>query len=115
MTDKEIAGKLGVTEVVIKYYRMNSMLWKNHKGTAKSTFRKKAFKLYGEKCEVCSIDICDWHHIVPKSRDPKDWCILCPTCHAVISRGLVKIDKRNDIKDKLKPFIEDLYKEIFFN
>ena len=91
MTDKEIANKLGVTETVIKYYRMNYNLWKNHKGTARSTYRKEALKLYGQKCEVCGIGICEWHHIVPKSTNHDEWCILCPLCHSVITRKLIII------------------------
>ncbi|MDO8570469.1 MAG: hypothetical protein Q7R97_02690 [Candidatus Daviesbacteria bacterium] len=114
MTDKEIANKLGVTEVVIKYYRMNYNLWKNRKGTSKSTYRKRAFKLYGEKCEICGIEICEWHHIKPKSIDPKDWCILCPLCHAVVTKKLIIINNREDLKSKLMPFIKEAYKAIDF-
>lgn len=112
MTDKEIAKKLGVTEVVIKYYRMNYNLWKNRKGTAKSTFRKEALKIYGEKCEVCKIEICEWHHIVPKSTKSDEWCILCPNCHAVITRNLVTINNRQEIKTKLLPFMKKVCSEL---
>ena len=45
MTDKEISQKLSISSDVIKYYRSNYNLWKNRKGTAKSTYRNKAFKL----------------------------------------------------------------------
>lgn len=109
MTDKEIANKLGVSEHTIKYYRMNYNLWKNRRGTAKSTYRNIAFKLYGERCEVCGMSICEWHHIIPKSKNPKDWCILCPTCHEILTRRLVEIKNRNDLKAKLKPYIKKLY------
>lgn len=109
MTDKEIAKKLGVTEVVIKYYRMNYNLWKNRKGTAKSTYRKEALRLYGEKCEVCGIGICEWHHIIPKSTQSDDWCILCPTCHAVITRKIVIVENRKELKTKLYPYMKSVY------
>lgn len=112
MTDKEIAKKLGVTEIVIKYYRMNYNLWKNRKGTAKSTFRKEALKLYGEKCEVCGIGICEWHHIIPKSTQSDDWCILCPTCHAVITRKMVIVENRKELKTKLLPYMKSIYSEM---
>lgn len=114
MTDRQIAKKLGVNFSVVRYYRMNFKLWKNRKGTAKSTFRKRALKLYGDKCEICNISLCEWHHLNPKSTNPYDWCILCPTCHAVITRKLVIVEKRPDLQNKLKPFIQKLYKNINF-
>jgi len=112
MTDKEVADQIGVSETVIKYYRMNSDLWKNHKGTAKSTYRKEALKIYGEKCEICHMGICEWHHIVPKSTKPEDWCILCPICHEVITRKIVTVNNRMDLKNKLLPYVQKLYREL---
>lgn len=112
MTDKQIAEKLGVTEVVIKYYRMNYNLWKNRKGTARSTFRREALKLYGEKCEICKIEICEWHHIVPKSTQPEDWCILCSLCHAAITRKLVVVNNRQELNTVLKPFMKQVYSNL---
>lgn len=112
MTDKQIAEKLGVTEVVIKYYRMNYNLWKNRKGTTKSTYRKEALRLYGEKCEVCGITICEWHHIVPKSTNQEDWCILCSLCHAAITRKLIVVNNRRELKTKLLPFMKDVYSKL---
>lgn len=109
MTDKEIAKILGVTEVVIKYYRMNYKLWKNRKGTARSTYRREAMKLYGKACEVCGLKICEWHHIVPKSINPEDWCILCPLCHEVITRKLVVVRNRKELRTQLLPYIKGLY------
>lgn len=115
MTDKQIAKKLGVTEVVIKYYRMNYNLWKNRKGTAKSTYRKEALKLYGKKCEVCGIEICEWHHIKPKSISPEDWCILCSLCHEVITRKIVTIKNREELKTKLLPYMKQIYSRLEIN
>lgn len=112
MTDEEIAKKLGVTETVIKYYRMNYNLWKYRKRTTKSTYRKEALKIYGEKCEVCGIGICEWHHIIPKSTKSDDWCILCPTCHTVITRKLISITSRDELMTKLLPFMKKLYSEL---
>ena len=91
---------------------MNYDLWKNRKGTAKSTYRKEALKIYGEKCEVCGIRICEWHHIIPKSIKSGEWCILCPTCHAVITRKLVVVNNRNEIKIKLLPYMQQVYSEL---
>lgn len=112
MTDEEIAHTLGVTNVVIKHYRMNLNLWKNRKFTARSTFRKKALKLYGKECEVCGLNICEWHHIIPKSVSPTDWAILCSLCHAVITRKLVVVTNRKDLNTKLKPFMKDIYSKL---
>lgn len=112
MTDKQIANKLGVTEVVIKYYRMNYNMWKNRKGTAKSTFRKEALKIYGKSCEVCGINICEWHHLVPKSIKSDDWCILCPTCHSAITRKLVVVNSRKELKTKLLPYMQKVYSNL---
>lgn len=112
MTDKQITQELKVTETVIKYYRMNFNLWKNRKGVAKTTFGKRAVRLYGEKCEVCGIKICEWHHIKPKSRNEEDWCILCPLCHSVITRKLIEINSRNELNTKLKLFMKLIYKNL---
>lgn len=112
MTDKEIAKKLKVTETVIKYYRMNYNLWKNRKGTAKSTYRKEALRIYGEKCEICGIKICEWHHIIPKSTKPEDWCILCSLCHEVVTRKLVIVKRRKELKTKLLPYMKHVYSNL---
>lgn len=109
MTDRQIAEKLGVTEVVIKYYRMNYKLWKKRKGTARSTYRREALKLYGKKCEVCDLSICEWHHIIPKSTNADDWCILCSLCHAVITRKFVVVNNREELQTKLKPYMKTIY------
>ncbi|HUD05029.1 MAG TPA: hypothetical protein VMR59_03510 [Patescibacteria group bacterium] len=112
MTDRKIANELGVTETVIKYYRMNYNLWKNRKGTARSTYRKEALRLYGKQCEVCGIDICEWHHIIPKSTKSDEWCILCPVCHAVITRRFVIVNNRHELKTKLLPFMKSVYSKL---
>lgn len=112
MTDKQIAEELGVTEIVIKYYRMNYNLWKNRKGTARSTYRKEVLKIYGEKCEVCGLSICEWHHIIPKSTESDNWCILCPTCHSVITRNFVTVNNRQELNTKLLPYMKKLYSEL---
>lgn len=112
MTDKEIANKLGVSESVIKYYRMNYNLWKNRKGTAKSSYRKEALRIYGKRCEVCSLTICEWHHIVPKSTKSEDWCILCSLCHAAITRKLIVINSRQELQTKLLPYMRKIYSDL---
>lgn len=115
MTDKKIGNKLGISEDVVKYYRMQYRLWKNRKGTSDQKHKKDGMRTYGQNCEVCNLPITELHHIVPKSTKIEDWSILCPTCHAVITRKLVEVNTRKDIKTKLKPYIQNLYNNIKFN
>lgn len=115
LTDEEIGKKLGVRLSVIRYYRMNHNLWKNRKGTNKWTYRRKAIRMYGDSCEICNLKVCEWHHIIPKSIDPIDWCILCPICHAVITRKLVVVKNRDELQTKLVPFMRMLYKDLKIN
>lgn len=112
MTDKEISLKLGIGEDVIKYYRKQYNMWKNRKGTSKQKHKADSMRQYGTSCEVCNLPITELHHIVPKSRDISDLSILCPTCHAVITRKLIVINSREELQTKLKPFIKNLYKNI---
>lgn len=115
MTDKEIGNKLGLTPQIAKYYRMQYNLWKYRKGTSQQKHKADGMKIYGRNCEVCNISITELHHVVPKSTNSQDWSILCPTCHSVITRRLVKISSRKDLKTKLTPFIKNLYKNVRFN
>lgn len=115
MTDKQISAKIGISDEVVKYYRMQFNLWKNRKGTSKQKHKADGMRLYGKNCEVCNLPVTELHHIVPKSTAIKDWSILCPTCHAVITRKLIVINNRKELKTKLTPFIKNLYKNIKFN
>lgn len=109
-TDKQISEKLGISTDVIKYYRMQYKLWKNRKGASGQKHKSDGMQLYGKNCEICNIPITELHHIAPKSTDPKNWAILCPTCHSVITRKLVKIQNRDELKTKLTPYIKNLHK-----
>ncbi len=112
MIDKEISKILNISPEIVKYYRMNHNLWKNRKGTSKQKYKSDGLKLYGKNCEVCNLPITELHHIKSKSNNPKDWSILCPTCHAVITRKLITIENREDLQIKLKPFMQKMYKNI---
>lgn len=114
MTDKQISETLGISEIAVKYYRMQFSLWKNKKGTSKQKHKADGMRLYGKNCEVCNIPLTELHHIIPKSPNIKDWSILCPTCHAVITRKIVVINSRKELKTKLTPFIKNLYKNVKF-
>lgn len=113
MSDQEIAKKLDIPPYIIRYYRLNSRLWKNSRtGDAKSSQKRKAIKLYGENCEACNMPIVEIHHIVSRKNHPDYWCVLCPLCHSVITRKLIKIDNRQQIKTKLIPFMRKIYKSL---
>lgn len=114
MTDKEIAAKLKISIEVVKYYRMQYNLWKNRKGTSKQGQKSEGMKLYGKNCEVCNLPITELHHIKSHSQDSKDWCVLCPICHAITTRKIVKIKTRKELKTRLAPYIKKLYKNIKF-
>ena len=115
MTDKELGTKLGITSDVIKYYRIQYHMWKNRKGTSDQKHKADGMKMYGKNCEICNLPITELHHIRPKSTDINDWSILCPICHAVITRKLIEVRNRKELKTKLTPFIKNLYKNIKFN
>lgn len=110
MSDKEIAKKLGVPLYVIRYYRLSSKLWKNsRKGAAKYTQKLRAMRLYGNICEICSIPIVELNHIISKKNHPLNWTILCPLCHAVLTRKIITIQNRQELKTKLLPIMKKLH------
>ena len=115
MTDKELAQKLGITDSVVKYYRIQYRLWKNRKGTSDQKHKKDGMRTYGKSCEVCNFPITELHHVIPKSQDIREWSILCPNCHSVITRKLVEINNRKELKTRLIPFMKNLYKNVNFN
>ena len=115
MTDKEIASNLGLTDDIVKYYRMQYNLWKNRKGTSMQKHKADGMRVYGKSCEICNIPITELHHIKPKSTKIEDWSILCPTCHAAITRKLVVVESRKDLETKLKPYIKKMHESIRFS
>ena len=115
MTDRQIARRLGVPIYVVRYHRLKSKLWKySRKGGTQLSQKIKAMKLYGKNCEVCSIPIVDLNHIISRKNDPKNWTVLCPLCHSVLTRKLVVIKSRKELKTKLLPFMKKLHKSFRF-
>lgn len=115
MSDREVAKKLGVPVYVIRYHRIKSKLWKNsRKGAAKATQKQRAIKLYGKTCEVCNISVVELNHIISRKNEPKNWTILCPLCHAVLTRKFVTIQNRRELKTKLLPFMKILHESFRF-
>lgn len=114
MTDKEIAKKLGLNFSIVRYYRMQYDLWKNRKGTSDQKHKQDGVRMYGKNCEICNLSITELHHIKPESVKIDDWAILCPTCHAVITRRIIEVKNRKELRTKLTPYIINLYKNIEF-
>lgn len=86
----------------------------------KAWVRAQAIKKHGDKCELCSFNLAiDTHHIVPKHQggphEIENLMIVCPNCHALITRGHLILNTRNDIPkirrkvmSALKSFYPDL-------
>lgn len=85
-----------------------------------SSYRRVAFSRYPWKCAICGYKehtnhvrgskffkypvILDVHHLDGnrENNDPSNLAILCPTCHALIHRGVyVKVRRSNLFRDKL--------------
>lgn len=91
------------TEWNVKYRRRKLGLIK-YTGKSHNAFDKKeATKVYGHKCELCNYDLTiDVHHIKGKKtidgRKIENLIILCPNCHALITRKIMILNTRDDIK-----------------
>lgn len=72
-------------------------------------YRFQAFQYFDKKCEICGFDkikgILEVHHIDKnrKNNEKSNLIILCPNCHAIITRKLGEILNR-----KLKYFKKEL-------
>lgn len=68
----------------------------------KAWIRTQAIKQYGKKCELCNYNMTiDTHHIIPKYKggphEIDNLMVICPNCHALITRGALVLKKRADI------------------
>lgn len=111
MIDKEIVEKLkemgfkAATEWTLKYRRRKLGIKKYLYGDVKkhrAWIRQQAIKKYGNKCELCKYNlVVDTHHIVPKKEgglhEINNLMVVCPNCHALISRGKIQLKTRRDI------------------
>ena len=71
---------------------------KNHK----AWIRAQAIKKYGDRCELCGYGMTvDTHHIIPKYKggphEIENLIVICPNCHALITRGKMMLESRADI------------------
>lgn len=73
-----------------------------HYGSGVHSYRKAAFRSYPHKCERCGydevIEVLEVHHIDgDRSHNVSDnLVILCPTCHALVTRGHLEIGENRE-------------------
>lgn len=103
---------------------------RKYEGDTKSTnvqsYRRIAFKNYDWKCHICGFEedleytkgtkdlkfpvILDVHHLDEDrtNNDVNNLIIICPTCHAKIHRGIIRVER-------VKPFkkVRVIYNEVF--
>lgn len=68
----------------------------------KAWLRQQAIETYGHACELCGFSkVIDIHHVIAKQdggpHELENLMILCPNCHALITRGHLKIISRSEI------------------
>jgi len=111
MIDKEIAEKLkrkgfkGANQWTVRYRRRKLGIKKYLYGEIKkhkAWIRAQAIKKYGDKCELCKYGLSlDTHHIIPKNKGGlhkiDNLMVLCPNCHALITRKYFTLKSRKDI------------------
>lgn len=110
MIDKDIVRtlrKMGYKQATIwtvKYRRRKLGVKKYLYGEIKkhkAWVRAQAIKRYGKECELCQYSLTvDTHHIIPKYQggphEIENVMIICPNCHALITRGIIKIRSRKE-------------------
>jgi len=111
MIDEELVVALltqGIKEVNVhrvKYRRRKLGIRKYLYGEIKKHrvwIRTQAIKRYGTKCELCGYGATiDTHHILPRHRggphEIENLMVICPNCHALITRRKIILEKRTDI------------------
>lgn len=121
MEDRDIVRKLkrmgfrGATWWTIRYRRRKLGLRKYLSGEIKkhkAWIRAQAIKMHGTKCELCTYQlVIDTHHLAPKKKGGKhsvdNLIVLCPNCHALITRNLVTLNSREEIP-KLREKVRNL-------
>jgi len=111
MMDEEIAkilkrkGYEGATVWTVKYRRRKLGVKKYLYGEIKkhkAWIRDQAIKQHGNQCELCDYKFTvDTHHVIPKHKggphDIQNLMIVCPNCHALITRRKIDLKSRGDI------------------
>lgn len=111
LIDEQIAtilrkrGLKGATIWTVKYRRRKLGIKKYLYGEIKkhkAWIRAQAIKKYGDKCELCGFKlVVDTHHILPKNKGGShtidNLIVLCPNCHALITRRRFVLKNRRNI------------------
>ncbi|MDP3014967.1 MAG: HNH endonuclease [bacterium] len=122
MIDKEIAKELRkmgfkrANQWTVRYRRRKLGIKKYLYGEIKkhkAWIRAQAIKKYGDKCEFCGYELSlDTHHIVPKNKgglhEIDNLMLVCPNCHALITRKKFTLNSRNDISKIRKKILKML-------
>jgi len=122
MIDKKIAEKLiargidGVTTWNVRYRRRKLGVKKYLYGEVqkhRAWIRAQAIKKYGNKCELCGYPLTvDTHHIIPKHNggphEINNLMVICPNCHALITRKIFIIKSRKSIPNIRKKILARL-------
>ncbi len=82
--------------------------------------RLQAIKKYGKICELCGYKLAiDTHHIMPRFQgglhEIDNLMVVCPNCHSLITRKIISINNRSDIKETRKFIlgrVKSFYKKI---
>jgi 5-methylcytosine-specific restriction endonuclease McrA len=131
MKDSEISEQLsksgyrGSDQWTVKYRRRKLGLNKYLSGDVlkhKAWIRTQAIKKYGEKCELCGYGLAlDTHHIIPKNQGGNhkidNLMVLCPNCHALLTRGVFKLESRAQLKiiqHKVAELLRSFYLDSIF-
>ena len=85
----------------------------------KAWIRVQAIKKYGNKCELCGYGLAfDAHHIIPKNKgglhEIDNLMVLCPNCHALVTRKHFTLNGREDIP-KIRKKVIRLLKSFYPN
>ena len=113
-------GYEGANTNTVKYRRRKLGVKKYLYGEIKkhkAWIRSQALKKYGKKCELCGYNLSvDTHHIKPKNKGGlhkiDNLTVLCPNCHALITRKVFLLTNRKDIskiRSKLKKILKFNY------
>jgi 5-methylcytosine-specific restriction endonuclease McrA len=111
MIDKEILKalrKMGLKKITlwnVKYRRRKLGIRKYLSGEIlkhKVWIRNQAVKRYGKNCELCGYKLAvEAHHIIPRKENGKhevnNLIVLCPNCHALITRKIIVLKNRKSI------------------
>lgn len=113
LIDKKIAKELikkgfkKATPWIVRYRRRKLGIKKYLYGEIKkhkTWIRTQAIKKYGNKCELCGFSlIVETHHLLPKKKgglhEIDNLIVLCPNCHALITKGYLGLKSRKDIRN----------------